>query len=101
MPNLVCVALLGNSFGKFLRVYLESADECCLKEPTMTSLSLEEVLELLGTEKALYEEWHRERLCKWIEGLVEARGKEYVREKWRDLPAQWEQHYKGKFKSCL
>lgn len=67
----------------------------------MTNLSLQEVLELLDAQNASVEERHLERLRKWVESLVEARGKDYVLENRRELLAQWRQHSEGKFKACL
>jgi hypothetical protein len=72
-----------------------------LKEPIVTPLSLEEVLQLLGVQTAHEEQWQLERLRKWVERLVEARGKEYVLDNRSDIVNEWEQHISGKFKSCV
>ncbi len=67
----------------------------------MTPLSLEEVLQLLDVQTAHEEQWQLERLRKWVERLVETRGKDYVLDNRSDILNQWEQHISGKFKSCL
>ncbi len=67
----------------------------------MTPLSLEEVLQLLDVQTAHAEQWQLERLRKWVERLVETRGKDYVLDNRNDILNQWEQHISGKFKSCL
>jgi hypothetical protein len=72
-----------------------------LKEPTVTPLSLEEVLHLLDMQTAQEEQWQLERLRKWVERLVETRGKDYVLDNRIDILNQWEQHISGKFKTCL
>jgi len=65
------------------------------------SLSLKNVLELLGSPTISGEQFQLERLRKWVEGLAETRGEDYVWEHRRELLSQWEQHATGKFKSCL
>jgi hypothetical protein len=65
------------------------------------TLSLDSVLELLGAPTIAGEQRQMERLRKWVEGLVKAHGEDYVRQNKRDLLAQWEQHVKGAFSSCL
>jgi hypothetical protein len=42
------------------------------------SLSLKNVLELLGSPTTSGEQSQLERLRKWVESLVETRGKDYV-----------------------
>jgi hypothetical protein len=64
-------------------------------------LSVKEVLELLDAQFAETEPWQLERLRKWVERLVQARGKDYVRENRQEVLAKWEQHSKGNFKTCL
>ena len=66
-----------------------------------THVGLEEVMQLLEVETIPGKPWQRERLRKWIERLVENRGKEYVRRNRRDLIGQWEQYTDLKFKSCI
>ena len=65
------------------------------------TLNLKNVLELLGSPALAGEQSQLERLRKWVERLVETRGKDYVWEHRRELLTQWEEHATGKFKSCL
>jgi hypothetical protein len=67
----------------------------------LTPLSLEEVLQLLDMQTAYEEPWQLERLRKWVERLVETRGKNYVLDNRSDILNEWEQHISGKFKTCL
>jgi hypothetical protein len=62
---------------------------------------MQDVLELLDARAVPGEPWQLEKLRKWIEGLVEARGSDYVRQNRRELLTQWNEHARGRFKSCV
>ncbi len=66
----------------------------------MTRLNVEDVMELLEVETIAGTTRQLERLCKWIETLVEKRGKVEVWENRRKLLSQWEEYLKGTSKSC-
>jgi hypothetical protein len=42
----------------------------------------------------------QKRLCKWISGLVEKRGNDFVRKNRLNLLGQWERHLKVKSEIC-
>jgi hypothetical protein len=65
------------------------------------TLSLDDVLELLGAPTIAGDLRQMEKLRKWVEGLLTAHGEDYVRQNKRNLISQWEQHVKGAFSSCL
>ena len=44
----------------------------------MTRLGIEDIMELLDMQTIPGEPWQLERFYKWIERLVEKRGKDYV-----------------------
>jgi ribosomal protein L17 len=69
-------------------------------EAHMTHLSIEEVMSLLGIEAINGTPKQKERLRKWIEGLVEKRGNDFVLENRQELLRQLEQHMKLKTQSC-
>ncbi len=66
----------------------------------MTHFSREEVMSLLGVETINGTPKQKERLRKWIEGLVEKRGASFVSENRQDLLRQLEQHMKLKTQGC-
>ncbi len=66
----------------------------------MTRMSLEDVKKLLELQTIPGKPWQLERLCKWIEKLVEKNGEMEVRKNRRNILRQWEQHLKAKSKSC-
>ena len=63
-------------------------------------LGLEEVKNLLGVDTVDGTQRQVERLCRWVERLVETRGKAFVLENRRSLLDQLDQHMKLKTKSC-
>ena len=71
-----------------------------MTEPSVTRLSLEDVMELLEVKTIPGEPRQLERLREWIEKLVEKRGRDGVWENRRELLNRWEQHLKSKSKSC-
>jgi hypothetical protein len=72
----------------------------CFGEAAVAGINIKDVIELLDAQFADMEKWQLERLRKWIESLVQARGRDYVRENRQEILAKWEQYSKGKFKTC-
>jgi hypothetical protein len=66
----------------------------------MPRLSLKNVMNLLEVEIVSGTPEQQERLCKWISGLVEKRGNDFVRKNRRNLLGQWERHLKVKSEIC-
>jgi hypothetical protein len=66
----------------------------------LVRLSLTDVMNLLDVQNLNGTPGQLERLRKWIESLVELRGKAFVREHRRNLLNKWELHMKAKSKSC-
>jgi len=66
----------------------------------MNRLSLQETLNLLGVEDADGTHGQLERLRRWVEGLVERHGFDYVSENRCKLLDKWAAHKKLKMKSC-
>ncbi len=66
----------------------------------MPRLSLKNVMNLLEVEIVSGTPEHQERLCKWISGLVEKRGNDFVRKNRLNLLGQWERHLKVKTEIC-
>ncbi len=66
----------------------------------MAHLSREEVINLFGIETINGTQKQKERLRKWIEGLVEKRGASFVSENRQDLLRQLKQHMKLKTQGC-
>ena len=66
----------------------------------MPRLSLKNVMNLLDVKTVSGTPEQQERLCKWISGLVEKRGNDFVRKNRRNLLGQWERHLKVKSEIC-
>ena len=66
----------------------------------MPRLSLKTVMNLLEVEIVSITPQQQERLCKWISGLVEKHGNDFVRKNRRNLLDQWERHLKVKSEIC-
>ena len=66
----------------------------------MNRLSLQEAMNLLGVEDVDGTHGQLERLRRWVEGLVERHGNEYVSENRCKLLTKWTVHKKLKMKNC-
>ena len=66
----------------------------------MTRLSLEEVLTLLGVQDLPGTAGQVERLRRWIESVVDKRGRAFVRQDRQNLLRLWDLHMKVKSKNC-
>ena len=66
----------------------------------MDHLSLHEAMNLLGVDALDGTHGQLERLRRWVEGLVERHGYEYVSENRCILLDKWTAHKKLKLKNC-
>ncbi len=66
----------------------------------MTHLSLEDVKDLLDVQNILGTPGQLERLRRWMQSIVDRRGKDFVRENRQNLLEQWEQHMGLKTFEC-
>ena len=66
----------------------------------MTRLSLEDVTDLLGVQDIPGTAGQLERLRRWIESVVDKRGRAFVRRDRQNLLRLWNLHMKVKSKNC-
>jgi len=66
----------------------------------MNRLSLQEALDLMGVEDVDGTHGQLERLRRWVAGLVERHGCDYVSENRCELLDKWTAHKKLKMKNC-
>lgn len=66
----------------------------------MDHLSLQEAMNLLGVDALDGTHGQLERLRRWVEGLMERHGYEYVSENSCQLLEKWTTHKKLKLKNC-
>jgi len=70
------------------------------KEAPLIRLSLKDVMKLLDVQTIAGNPWQLERVCRWIDRLVEKRGHNYVWENRQTLLSQWEKQLKAKSEHC-
>jgi hypothetical protein len=66
----------------------------------LTRLSLEDVTDLLGVQGIPGTAGQLERLRRWIESVVDKRGRAFVRQDRQNLLRLWNLHMKVKSKNC-